>query len=197
MKKLIVCALCIVLTLALVACGGNPSTWGTGNQETVNDTDGAPIGGDPKTWGPANQTATDGEDENIQIPNPWQECGSLEEAAKVAGFSFAAPESVEGYSETYIAAIENDIAEVIFSKGEDDDAQVSFRKGIGSEDVSGDYNTYDSVETRKINGKDVTVKSNDSVIYTATWTDGDYSYAISARTGMTEEQLSGWVQVLA
>ena len=35
------------------------------------------------------------------------------------------------------------------------------------------------------------------MIYTAIWTDGSYSYAISARTGMTEEQLSGWVQVLA
>lgn len=186
MKKFIVCTLCIALTLALAACGGKNTE--IDGKETL-------IGGDPSSWGPSNQTTQD--TENVQIPNPWKECGSLEEAAKVAGFSFAAPESVEGYSETYVAAIENDIAEVIFSKGEDDDAQVSFRKGIGNEDVSGDYNTYDSVETRKINGKDVTVKSNDGVIYTVTWTDGDYSYAISARTGMTEEQLSGWVQVLA
>ena len=86
---------------------------------------------------------------------------------------------------------------MIFSKGEDDDAQISFRKGNGNEDIIGDYNVYDSVETRQIDGKDVTVKSNDGVIYTAIWTDGSYSYAISARTGMTEEQLSGWVQVLA
>ena len=86
---------------------------------------------------------------------------------------------------------------MIFSKGEDDDAQISFRKGNGNEDISGDCNVYDSVETRQIGGKDVTVESNDGVIYTAIWTDGSYSYAISARTGMTEEQLNGWVQVLA
>lgn len=186
MKKFIVCTLCIALTLALAACGGRNIA--ADGKETL-------IGGDSSSWGPSNQTTQ--ATENAQIPSPWQECSSLEEAAKVAGFSFTAPETVDGYGETYIAAVENDVAEVIFSKGEDDDAQISFRKGNGNEDISGDCNVYDSVETRQIDGKDVTVKSNDGVIYTAIWTDGSYSYAISARTGMTEEQLSGWVQVLA
>lgn len=181
MKKFIVCVVCFVLALSMAACGG---------KEPV-------IGGDPASWGPGNQATETGENGNIQIPNPWQECSSLEEAGKIAGFSFTAPEQVDGFSEKYIAAVESDVAEVIFRNGENDENQVSFRKGVGSEDISGDYNQYSSVETQQIDGKDVTVKRSDGMIYTVTWTQDGYTYAISARMGMTEEQMTDWVQALA
>ena len=200
MKKFIVCVVCFVLALSLAACGGkepviggDPASWGPGNQATEKET---VIGGDPASWGPGNQATETGENENVRIPNPWQECSSLEEAGKIAGFSFTAPERVDGFSEKYIAAIESDVAEVIFHNGENDENQVSFRKGVGSEDISGDYNQYSSVETQQIDGKDVTVKGSDGMIYTVTWTQGGYAYAISARMGMTEEQMNSWIQAL-
>ena len=172
----IVCALCLVLTLSLTGCG---------EKETV-------IGGDPATWGPSAETA----EGTVQIPNPWQECDSLEDAGKIAGFSFTAPDQVEGFSEKYIAAIEDDVAQVIFSK-DDDKAEITFRKGAGDQDISGDYNEYESVETRQIGEKYVTVKSTDGIIYTAVWTQDGYSYSIFARTGMTEEQMNAWIQALS
>ena len=40
-------------------------------------------------------------------------------------------------------------------------------------------------------------KGNDGLIYTATWTDGTYSYAVMCNAGMSAEQLSVWVEALA
>ena len=180
------------MALAIVGCSGNANAPApTTHKDNASFTaDGTVIpGSDPKTWGPAE----DGE--NIQIPNPWQECTSLEEAGKLAGFSFTAPESVDGYTERYIAAIENEIAQVIFSNG--DDSELYFRKGVGGDDISGDYNTYDVTEEQTIDGHTVLCKGNDGLIYTATWTDGTYSYAVMCNAGMSAEQLSVWVEALA
>lgn len=192
MEKFIAVILSFVMALVIVGCSGNANAPAptTHKGDTSYTADGTVIpGSDPKTWGPAE----DGE--NIQIPNPWQECTSLEEAGKLAGFSFTAPESVDGYTERYIAAIENEIAQVIFSNG--DDSELYFRKGLGGDDISGDYNAYDTTEEQTIDGHTVLCKGNDGLIYTATWTDGEYSYAVMCDAGMSVEQLTAWVQSLA
>ena len=169
MKMFIVYVLSFAMALSMVACGGY-----TAKEIAAADT-------------------TPGE--NVQIPNPWQECAGLEEAGKLAGFSFTAPESVDGYTEKYIAAIENDIAQVIFSN--EDGFKLYFRKGLGGDDISGDYNTYDVAEEQTIDGKSVLCRGNDGLVYTATWTDGTYAYAVMSDAGMDAEQLSAWVQSLA
>ena len=194
MEKFIAVILSFVMALAIVGCSGNANAPAptTHKGDTSYTADGTVIpGSDPDTWGPAE----DGE--NVQIPNPWQECTSLEEAGKLAGFSFTAPESVDGYTERYIAAIENEIAQVIFSNGDEDESRLHFRKGVGGDDISGDYNTYDVTEEQTIDGHTVLCKGNDGLIYTATWTDGEYSYAVMCDAGMSVEQLTVWVQSLA
>ena len=171
MKMFIVYVLSFALALSMVACGGYTAK-------------GIAASRDDGTTG-----------KSLQISNPWQECDSLAEAGKLAGFSFTAPESVDGYTEKYIAAIENAIAQVIFSN--EDGAKLYFRKGLGSDDISGDYNTYDVTGEQTIDGKRVLCKGNDGLVYTATWTDGNYAYAVMSDTGMDAEQLSAWVQSLA
>lgn len=195
MKKLVACVLCLVLALSLAACGGRAPFVDDASATSVPDGQVEPdsIGGDPATWGPGIGT----EGETVRIPNPWQECDSLEEAANIAGFPFAAPDTVEGFSQKYIAAVPNDCAQVIFHNGEDDAAEVIFRKGVGEEDISGDYNVYEDVQSQQRSGQDVTVKSNGGVIYTVLWVHDGYSYAISARTGMSTEQADEWIQALS
>ena len=191
MEKCIAVILSFVMALAIVGCSGNADAPAptTHKGDTSYPADGTVIpGSDPKTWG----SAEDGE--NIQIPNPWQECTSLEEAGKLAGFSFTAPETVDGYTERYIAAIENEIAQVIFSNG--NDSELYFRKGAG-DDISGDCNTYTTIEEQTVDGHTVLCKGNDGLIYTATWTDGEYSYAVMCDAGMSVEQLTAWVEALA
>lgn len=181
MKKLMICVLSFVLVLSMAACGGK-----TENRATETDpetTEEILIGGDPATWGPAIGT----EDGTAQIPNPWQECSTLEEAGKLAGVSFTAPETVEGFDETYIAAIPGDVAEVIFRSPEDENAQVMFRKGTGDEDISGDYNTYGKEEALSVSGCTITLKGNDDGCSLATWTDGTYAYSISVASPISGE----------
>ena len=193
MEKFIAVILSFVMALAIVGCSGNADAPAptTHKGDTSYAADGTVIpGSDPKTWGPAE----DGK--NVQIPSPWQECTSLEEAGKLAGFSFTAPESVDGYTERYIAAIENEIAQVIFSNGDEDNSKLYFRKGVGG-DISGDYNTYTTIEEQTVDGHTVLCKGNDGLICTATWTDGEYSYAVMCDAGMDMEQLTVWVQSLA
>ena len=193
MKKLIICVVCLLLVLlSMAACGKNGET----PAPTTNDgnasytADGTVIpGSDPRTWGPAE------DNESVQIPNPWIDCTSLEEAGKLAGFSFTAPDALEGYPEKYIAAIEKEIAEVIFNN--EDGAEVCFRKGLGTDDISGDYNVYKTTETQTIDGKTVACKGNDGLVSNATWTDGTYAYSILSTVGMTAEQLTAFVQSLA
>ena len=177
MEKFIAVILSLVMALAIVGCSGNAN---------------APA---PTTHKDNASFTADGTVIPGSNPNPWQECTSLEEAGKLAGFSFTAPESVDGYTERYIAAIENEIAQVIFSNG--DDSELYFRKGVGGDDISGDYNTYDVTEEQTIDGHTVLCKGNDGLIYTATWTDGTYSYAVMCNAGMSAEQLSVWVEALA
>ena len=179
MEKFIAVILSLVMALAIVGCSGNANAPApTTHKDNASFT--------------ADGTVIPGSD-----PNPWQECGSLEEAGKLAGFSFAAPETVDGYTERYIAAIEGDIAQAIFSNGDEDDSTLYFRKGLGGDDISGDYNTYDVTEEQTIDGHTVLCKGNDGLIYTATWTDGTYSYAVMCNAGMSAEQLSVWVEALA
>ena len=179
MKKLFVCVLSLALVLSMAACGSKQAAEASTTADTVGQ-EGNITGG-----------------ENVQIPNPWQECSSLEEAGKLAGFSFTAPEEVEGFTERYVSAIENETAQVIFSNGEDDNAALYFRKGVGTEDISGDYNVYETVEEQNIGSKTVTCMGNDSLVYTATWNDGTYSYAVMYNAGMSADQLEAWVQSLA
>lgn len=194
MKKLFVCVLALLLVLlSMAACGeknGETPAPTTNDGNASHTADGTVIpGSDPRTWGPAE------DNESVQIPNPWQDCTSLEEAGKLAGFSFTAPDALEGYPEKYIAAIENDIAEVIFSN--EDGAEVCFRKGVGTDDISGNYNDYAVTETQTIADKTVTCKGDGTLVNNATWTDGTYAYSIMSTVGMTAEQLSTFVQSLS
>lgn len=194
MKKLIVCVVCLLLVLlSMAACGTKSGdtpapTTNDGNASYTADSTVIP-GSDPKTWGPAD----DGE--TVRIPNPWVECTSLEEAGKLAGFSFTAPDALEGYPEKYIGVIEKEIAEVILN--DENGAEICLRKGVGTGDISGDYNVYETTETRTIDGKTLTCKGNDGLVSNATWTDGTYAYSIMSTLGMTAEQLSTFIQSLS
>lgn len=47
--------------------------------------------------------------ENVQIPNPWVDCKTIEDAEKLADFDFLLPETPDGCTIDNISAIENDI----------------------------------------------------------------------------------------
>lgn len=129
----------------------------------------------------------------VQIPNPFADCATLEEAAKAAGFELAVPEKVNGSSRQGIQVMAENMIQVFYG-GEEN--EVCIRKAPGTEDISGDYNRYAVCDTVSVGELKVTMKGEEGQMHLATWTDGGYTYSIGARTGMSSSDMSALVQLV-
>lgn len=123
----------------------------------------------------------------VQLPNPFAEYETLAEAARAAGVELTAPDSVNGSDRRIFRAIENDLLEVIYCKGEEEIARI--RKAVGAGDISGDYNVYPQVDTVTVNGAEVTRKGDAGKVSLATWTAGEYTYSISVESGISAREM--------
>lgn len=130
------------------------------------------------------------------LANPWQWCATLDDAQATAGFTFdvdsaALPADVSSAQVAY-QVIAGELVEVDYSDASGD-LLLYLRKGTGSDDVSGDYATYDLTQVRRLAGQDVTLRGSDDAWHVASWTDGGYSYAIGARSPLTTAQMEALV----
>lgn len=154
MKKIL---LMLLLCLAIVACGKKEEV----KEEVTQATE-------------ASQPA------DVGVPNPFEIVDTLDEAAKIAGFSLEAPLEYADYRTALIQVIEDDMIEVIyFDDIEKTHEGLRVRKAKGTDDISGDYNEYKEENLVKVGELEVTEKGNDGNISIATWTDGTYSYSIN------------------
>ena len=126
----------------------------------------------------------------IGIPNPFVDYETLAEAARAAGFELDAPGTVNGYDETIIQVMNNQMVQVIFMSGDD---RIIIRKAPGSDDISGDYNVYAETQAVDVNGTSVTMKGNDGTVKLATWTDNGYTYAVVSDNAMAIEDMKALV----
>ena len=114
------------------------------------------------------------------------EVNTIEELSEEVGFPVNEisnlPFEVE---KTSYVAYWKEVAEITYTG---DGQTAVYRKGIGTSDISGDYNTYNSEIKININDYDVTLKGNDNVYSLAIWTDGDYSYSLSLSNGKMESE---------
>ncbi|RRD27478.1 DUF4367 domain-containing protein [Fusobacterium canifelinum] len=160
-----------VLCLAIIACGKKEEA----KQEMAETT---------------NVT----QEQSVEVPNPFVEVKTLDEAYKIAGFNLSVPATYEDYKKQVIQAIENDMIEVIYLDEESDFEGFRIRKAKGTDDISGDYNEYKNVEIVKIGDYEVTEKSDGGNIFIATWTDGTYSYAIDTdRAELSKEDVANLI----
>lgn len=131
---------------------------------------------------------------NVQIPNPFIDCASLAEASQVAGFEMRAPEAVGDYDRVSISAIDGELIDVLYESGDD---TVRVRKGAGTEDISGDYNSYAEAAVSKVDGMEVTMKGGSGKAYLAAWTSGEYTYSVSASVGMSRGEMADLIREIA
>ena len=135
-----------------------------------------------------NVAETNGEqivEETAQIPNPFIDCVTIEEAQKLAGFNMIIPDAMpEGYSKTAIRSVKNKEIEIIYLNG---DSEIRIRKAIGSavgiEDISGDYTAYKEEKKIEIGNVNVTMKGDSGKVNASTWSDGGYVFAITSNCG--------------
>jgi len=115
--------------------------------------------------------------DTMQIPNPFIDCTTIEDAQKLVGFTMTIPDAMpDGYSKTAIRAVKNTMIEIIYLNG---DSEIRIRKAIGSEDISGDCTAYKEVEETEIGNVKVTMKGDSGKVNVATWNEGVYSFSIT------------------
>jgi len=122
------------------------------------------------------------------VTNPITEYASLKEAEETAGFTLTVPEFTQ--DETYLY-YETGILEVQVT--ENDNRLYTIRKALGSEDISGIYETYDNEIIKDINGTSVTLKGSSEGYSLAVWESAGYSYSFYAETPLTEEEMISYV----
>ena len=191
-KKWMALVLCAVLALSLVACGtsGNNTQNDTTDDTTSSTTD--DTNSTDSTDSGTTDTSTDTADGSTEIANPFVDCETLEEAGELAGFDISVPDEIDGgYTQGTIQAVENEMIQVIYTTEAGE--EITLRKGTGTEDISGDYNEYAEENTLDVDGTSVTARGSDGLVYAATWTDGTYTYAITASAGLESDSVSALV----
>lgn len=164
-RNIIALVLCLAAALALVGCG---------SAETAKPAEEEIVGADPSTWGP-------------------EEHETLEAAEAAADIEMTVPDDILGSKPTvFLTWYERAYIDAVYTDA-DGNNTARVRKAAGSDDISGDYNDYTEVNTETIGGNTVTVKGEDGRIMVATWTDGEYSYCISADAGLTVDELAALI----
>jgi len=126
--------------------------------------------------------------ESTNVVNPITEYKTLAELETALGFKMMVPTAFAKKTVNTYASIDSDLGEIFYANGSD---EILYRMSRGTEDNSGDYNTYKTSITAAIGGHTVTLKGNDSLFNLAVWNDGTYSYSISMGTnGVSQAELT-------
>lgn len=131
------------------------------------------------------------------LANPWISVDSLEAAAEAVGFELSAPAQISNYKLEQVRACTPEGTRIIEatyrnSAGE----EVVIRKGEGNDDISGDYNQYDSQGEQDVNGLNVMMKANGDTVRVASWTNGGFAYAVNLTKGMEMHEISDLIGVI-
>lgn len=170
-KKITALLLSLGLMAGVTACGNNT----------------AAIGADS-----AAQSSQQMEDsEQVNMPNPWIEAESQQEAEAQAGFSVTLPTDVpKGYEGPAFQVIPGEILEADYDGA--DGARLCIRKAAGTEDTSGDYNEYPECQQVTVEAAEVTMKGSGGAVSLAVWQTGENAYSIGIYdgAGITAEEMT-------
>lgn len=120
--------------------------------------------------------------EAAEIPDPYINYASLEEAEDAVGFEITLPEEIDKAEPQQYRVMDDIMLEVIYE--DEDGYQVArIRKEATADDISGDYNVYELDDEVEQEGITYRLRGSGDVYYLGTWTSGDYSYAVSDYNG--------------
>lgn len=128
----------------------------------------------------------------VGMPNPFQDFDTLGEAEAAAGYAMTLPERAE--ETVNYRAISGTLLEAVYQK--DGEETLRIRKGADQSDVSGDYNTYATIKTIRVDGVNVRMKGAGSRMQLATWERDGHAYAISAASPLTIEDMMQLVRAV-
>lgn len=64
----------------------------------------------------------------------------------------------------------------------------------GNDDISGDYNDYAESSVKKIASHDALLRGDQDGVAVAAWTDGDFTYSLSAQPQISLEDMTRMIE---
>ena len=139
----------------------------------------------PRVMKPAQQGNTDHPD--VAIARPYTVCESMQEAEALTGFALECPETYKDLKLSEIAVYNNSLIDAAYCDASDE-VRMHIRKAEGSDDISGDYNTWETETEIQAAGKTVILKGDEGLCRLLIWTENGYSYAVSLSQGIIPEE---------
>lgn len=123
---------------------------------------------------------------SVQMPNPFTEYDTTEEAEKAISFKPVYPSYLpSGYKADEVSTMEDNFLQVFYKNG---DKEICYRMAMGNDDISGDYNVYDDVKEAEINGLNVTIRRNGETA-SAIWTKDDNTFSVYSNSDISMEEI--------
>ena len=134
--------------------------------------------------GCANQTAAQQQaSQSLMIANPWSDWDTLKEAESAVGFSSGLPEVIaDSYEAVTFRTMNKELLEVVYR---DENFEVCVRKQAGEgQDISGDYNEYETrTEANRNGGTVITYQNADNSAMRQVISYHGYSWSLVAPNG--------------
>ena len=140
-----------------------------------------------------NNTETDPQPTDALAQGVWSAAAydTVKDLSEAAGFAVQDIPSLRGAaSEVDYTMIKGDLAQINYTVGE---RFFTYRVSVGSEDNSGDYNAYTSVQTVDIGAVPVTLKGDETGCHLALWEAKGFSYSLSCDAGIPYTDMEAYV----
>lgn len=133
------------------------------------------------------------EDENpVQIPNPFVSHESLADVKEVLSFTPVVPSVLPaGFKQNEISSTSSDFLQIVYTDSSDN--RIVYRMAKGSEDISGNYNTYKINKEVKIGDLTVTMRGNDK-ISNAIWINDEFTFSVSFDVELEETEVINLIE---
>ena len=123
--------------------------------------------------------------QNVQLANPWKDYATLQEAEEAVGFSMELLQAIaDPYQPQAFRVMNGTLLEVICCSEED---EVTLRKAVGEEDISGDYNQYETLVTEERADGSVLYRKNGDTIQGMLLFRDEYVWSVLSETGLEAE----------
>lgn len=117
--------------------------------------------------------------------SPMMIMKNIDELKKKLPFELLVPTKLPtGYKIEEASILSGKLAQVIYSNGSD---TIGYRASKGTEDVSGDYSSYEASDALTVGDAKVTVKGGKSLIRLAIWNQNGCSYSLSFSAGVEKD----------
>lgn len=134
-------------------------------------------------------------EKELVLDGAYEVKSSLDAACKTAKFQMEAPSTFAIYKTSSYRAIAESRIDVIYKNTKKSDEEICVRKAVGNLDASIDSNDYPVEKFLNYGGIKILVRGKaDEEYRVATWTSGDYSYAVESNVGFPKDVIFALIQ---